>query len=66
MNEEDIESLLRLVKGMKDIALSGGSQLVFYLNDGRKIETEEEKKEKEEQVKVSVQSTLKKSSWIYV
>lgn len=50
-----------MMKGMKDIKLSGGSDLVFYTNSGKRIETEEEKKEQQEEVKQSVQSSIKKS-----
>lgn len=50
-----------MMKGMKDIKLSGGSDLVFYTNSGERIETEEEKREQQEEVKLSVQSSIKKS-----
>ena len=58
MNEEDIVELLKLIKGMKDISLSGGSDLIFYTNAGKKIETEEEVKQQQEVVKSTVQSSV--------
>lgn len=48
---------------MKDISLSGGSQLAFYMNDGKKIETEEEKTAQQEQIRESVKSTVSKSEF---
>ena len=62
MNEEDIVELLKLLKGMKDISLSGGSDLIFYTNTGKKIETEEEVKQQQEIVKSTVQTSVNQGS----
>ena len=61
VKEDDIVDLLKMIKGMKSISLSGGSDLVFYTQDGKKIETEQEKIEQQEEVKQAVKSTIQKS-----
>lgn len=56
MNEKDVVEVLKKIKGMKDVALSGGSELVFYTKSGEKIDIEEKKKE-ETAPKTNVQSS---------
>ena len=36
---------LKRIRGLKDVKLSGGSELVFYTTKGEKIEKEEKKEE---------------------
>lgn len=60
MNEKDVVEVLKKIKGMKDVALSGGSELVFYTKSGEKIDIEEKKKE-ETAPKTSVQSSRDES-----
>ena len=57
LEESVIEQLAR-IKGLKEVKLSGGSELVFYTSKGEKIETAEERKAVE--IK-PVESTVKKS-----
>lgn len=45
VNEKDVVEVLKKIKGMKDVALSGGSELVFYTKSGEKIDIEEKRKE---------------------
>ena len=60
MNEKDVVEVLKKIKGMKDVALSGGSELVFYTKSGEKIDIEEKKKE-ETAPNTSVQSSRDES-----
>ena len=46
--------VLKKVKGMKDVSLSGGSDLVFYTKNGTKIDIEEKRQEE-----IAPQSSIK-------
>ena len=54
VNEEDVVDVLKKVKGMKDVSLSGGSDLVFYTKNGTKIDIEEKRQEE-----IAPQSSIK-------
>ncbi len=54
VNEEDVVDVLKKVKGMKDVSLSGGSDLVFYTKNGTKIDIEEKRQEE-----IAAQSSIK-------
>ena len=45
MAEEAVVKQLKRIRGLKDVKLSGGSELVLYRTKGEKIEKEEKKEE---------------------
>ena len=48
MAEEAVVKQLKRIRGLKDVKLSGGSELVLYRTKGEKIEKEEKKEEKKD------------------
>lgn len=59
--EEDVVEVLKRIRGMKDVKLSGGSELVFYKSNGEKIQTEKEVETRETEKNQGIKSTLTES-----
>ena len=61
VREEDVVEVLKRIKAMKNVKLSGGSELVFYKSNGEKIETDGEVEKAKSEVEKATKSTMTES-----
>ena len=53
--------VLKRIKGLENVKLSGGSELVFYKSNGEKIETELEVEKEKVETEKATKSTITES-----
>ena len=61
VREEDVVEVLKRIKAMKNVKLSGGSELVFYKSNGEKIETDREVEKTKVETEKATKSMLTES-----
>lgn len=59
--EEDVVEVLKRIKGLENVKLSGGSELVFYKSNGEKIETDLEVEKVKVETEKATKSTITES-----